>query len=316
MKFYREHNINPAASCLPMLVQIPIFFALYFVLKDFEKKVLTRRSTRTPISAGCTSSRTSPNNVTTHWSGYLLVADLHGQPDLVDVLHVDDDGPDAADPVHGPAARLRLLHLERQHVLPGGAAPLLGDDEPVDGRPGAGDAPARAADGGARAAEALVAHAARGGGPKSDGDGNGGSPAQPNGPPPAPAAPRRVKRKKRAQALAHGGRGDGRDRRRGQVGGACASSSGVHPGLDKGRVRFQVVSEGERGLLGVGYSPARVIAAPGRSSSEEPARRGRGAGARGADRGEPRARPGRDALRARGRRGRVRDADRRAISAG
>jgi spoIIIJ-associated protein len=32
------------------------------------------------------------------------------------------------------------------------------------------------------------------------------------------------------------------------------------PGLDKSAVRFQVVSEGERGLLGVGYSPARVIA--------------------------------------------------------
>jgi spoIIIJ-associated protein len=33
-----------------------------------------------------------------------------------------------------------------------------------------------------------------------------------------------------------------------------------YPGLDKGSVRFQVVSEGERGLLGVGYAPARVIA--------------------------------------------------------
>ena len=32
------------------------------------------------------------------------------------------------------------------------------------------------------------------------------------------------------------------------------------PGLDKAAVRFQVVSEGERGLLGVGYSPARVVA--------------------------------------------------------
>jgi len=32
------------------------------------------------------------------------------------------------------------------------------------------------------------------------------------------------------------------------------------PGLDKGAVRFEVVSEGERGLLGVGYAPARVIA--------------------------------------------------------
>jgi spoIIIJ-associated protein len=34
----------------------------------------------------------------------------------------------------------------------------------------------------------------------------------------------------------------------------------VAPGLDKSSVRFQVVSEGERGLLGVGYTPARVIA--------------------------------------------------------
>ena len=32
------------------------------------------------------------------------------------------------------------------------------------------------------------------------------------------------------------------------------------PGLDKASVRFQVVAEGERGLLGVGYTPARVVA--------------------------------------------------------
>lgn len=34
----------------------------------------------------------------------------------------------------------------------------------------------------------------------------------------------------------------------------------VAPGLDKSAVRFEVVSEGERGLLGVGYAPARVVA--------------------------------------------------------
>lgn len=34
----------------------------------------------------------------------------------------------------------------------------------------------------------------------------------------------------------------------------------LSPGLDKSAVRFQVVSEGERGLLGVGYTPARVVA--------------------------------------------------------
>jgi spoIIIJ-associated protein len=35
----------------------------------------------------------------------------------------------------------------------------------------------------------------------------------------------------------------------------------LRPGLDRAAVRFQVVAEGERGLLGVGYTPARVIAA-------------------------------------------------------
>ena len=32
------------------------------------------------------------------------------------------------------------------------------------------------------------------------------------------------------------------------------------PNLDRDRVEFEVVSEGERGLLGVGYTPARVVA--------------------------------------------------------
>jgi spoIIIJ-associated protein len=32
------------------------------------------------------------------------------------------------------------------------------------------------------------------------------------------------------------------------------------PGLDRNAVRFEVLSEGERGLLGVGYTPAQVVA--------------------------------------------------------
>jgi spoIIIJ-associated protein len=34
----------------------------------------------------------------------------------------------------------------------------------------------------------------------------------------------------------------------------------LHPGIDKSSVRFEVLTEGERGLLGVGYAPARVVA--------------------------------------------------------
>ena len=37
MKFYKENQINPAASCLPLLAQFPVFIALYFVLRSFSK---------------------------------------------------------------------------------------------------------------------------------------------------------------------------------------------------------------------------------------------------------------------------------------
>jgi spoIIIJ-associated protein len=43
------------------------------------------------------------------------------------------------------------------------------------------------------------------------------------------------------------------------------------PGVDRERVRFEVVSEGERGLLGVGYTPARVVAAAEAPDGADPA---------------------------------------------
>jgi YidC/Oxa1 family membrane protein insertase len=42
MKFYRENKINPASSCLPILFQIPVFLALFFVLKNFERDVFPK----------------------------------------------------------------------------------------------------------------------------------------------------------------------------------------------------------------------------------------------------------------------------------
>jgi len=37
MKFYKENNINPASSCLPLVAQFPVFIALFYVLKNFSK---------------------------------------------------------------------------------------------------------------------------------------------------------------------------------------------------------------------------------------------------------------------------------------
>lgn len=34
MKLYKEHKVNPLGSCLPILIQLPVFIALYYVLRD------------------------------------------------------------------------------------------------------------------------------------------------------------------------------------------------------------------------------------------------------------------------------------------
>lgn len=33
-ELYQEHKINPAGGCLPILIQLPILYALFFVLRD------------------------------------------------------------------------------------------------------------------------------------------------------------------------------------------------------------------------------------------------------------------------------------------
>jgi YidC/Oxa1 family membrane protein insertase len=72
MRFYRENSINPAASCLPIVVQIPIFISLYYVLRDFEKDVLKVKYPGSDVGW----LNVVPNitdNITSHWSGWLLV---------------------------------------------------------------------------------------------------------------------------------------------------------------------------------------------------------------------------------------------------
>ncbi|HEX3807761.1 MAG TPA: YidC/Oxa1 family membrane protein insertase [Gaiellaceae bacterium] len=67
-KFYKENNINPAASCLPMLAQFPIFIALYFTLKHFA------RGAHPEITGTWLGIVHLDKKATDHWSGYLLLA--------------------------------------------------------------------------------------------------------------------------------------------------------------------------------------------------------------------------------------------------
>jgi YidC/Oxa1 family membrane protein insertase len=38
MGFYREHKVNPFASCLPLLLQLPVFISLFYMLRTDLKK--------------------------------------------------------------------------------------------------------------------------------------------------------------------------------------------------------------------------------------------------------------------------------------
>jgi YidC/Oxa1 family membrane protein insertase len=71
MAFYRENKVNPLASCLPLLLQIPIFIGLFFVLRDFDDEVYPEYPGSDLGFLGFVPSITEP--LTSHWSGYLLL---------------------------------------------------------------------------------------------------------------------------------------------------------------------------------------------------------------------------------------------------
>ena len=183
MKFYKENNINPAASCLPLLAQFPVFIALYFTLKHDTKHITGLVAARRPEHLGQGDRPLV---------GLRAARDLRGLADRLDVLHGRDDGQDAAEDHDGPAARLPHGRL----ALPDRPDPLLDDDEPLDGRPGPRHAAARAE---ARAGAALrrrrrrSARRATRRRPAAAGS-RRPPPSRPT-PKPPPAQPRRVKKK-------------------------------------------------------------------------------------------------------------------------
>jgi YidC/Oxa1 family membrane protein insertase len=70
MKFYRENSINPAASCLPMLAQFPVFIALYYALRNFSREPATLHP------GGLSFLHFIPSiaeKTTSHWGGFVLL---------------------------------------------------------------------------------------------------------------------------------------------------------------------------------------------------------------------------------------------------
>ena len=66
MKLYQEHKVNPFGSCLPLLLQMPVFIALFYLLRADLRRHLPNTQTEKPcdeVNLGPptgSSSRTSP----------------------------------------------------------------------------------------------------------------------------------------------------------------------------------------------------------------------------------------------------------------
>ncbi len=52
MALYKKHGTTPVSSCLPLLVQMPIFFALFSVLNDVSQARQQRSGRRGPAHPG------------------------------------------------------------------------------------------------------------------------------------------------------------------------------------------------------------------------------------------------------------------------
>jgi YidC/Oxa1 family membrane protein insertase len=55
MKLYQEHKVNPLASCLPLLIQMPVFFIMYRVLHGLSRTVTCVANTTNVACNGITT---------------------------------------------------------------------------------------------------------------------------------------------------------------------------------------------------------------------------------------------------------------------
>ena len=70
MKFYKEKNINPASSCLPLAAQIPVFIGLFYTLRAFAREPHFKHP------GSLSWLHFVPNiaqHANSHWSGYVLL---------------------------------------------------------------------------------------------------------------------------------------------------------------------------------------------------------------------------------------------------
>ena len=299
MKFYKENKINPYASCLPIVFQIPIFIALFFVLRDFDEEVYPRFE-ETTLEWLNLVDITEPTK--DGWGPLLLVVYVISQLTSTYLMSTS---------MQSAAQRWLIMLLPIVFIpfilsFPSGLMIYWLTTNLWTTGQGHRHAPSDAA---TRAStQAVEPDSAEGGGaaePAAAGDGDGdAAPTTGSARPHRPAAPRQAQARRREKAMSDGANGT-RVEATGETVGeakwtALRELEQLVPGLDRETVQFDVLSEGERGLLGVGFTPARVVATVPEAARNGVGReRGGGVGSRVRPAHRRRDRGGRDGLRGR-----------------
>ena len=75
MKFYRENNVNPLGSCLPLLLQLPVFISLYYMLRQSLRTDICPAIQRAHNHGVLSNAHTVPCGAG-HGAGFLFIPDL------------------------------------------------------------------------------------------------------------------------------------------------------------------------------------------------------------------------------------------------
>jgi YidC/Oxa1 family membrane protein insertase len=77
MKFYREHGVNPFGACLPLLLQLPVFVSLFYMLRtDLKKRICGPALRAHGIVSSKAIEKATCNQVAPHAAKFLFLPDI------------------------------------------------------------------------------------------------------------------------------------------------------------------------------------------------------------------------------------------------
>jgi YidC/Oxa1 family membrane protein insertase len=76
MKFYQENKVNPFGSCLPLVMQLPVFFSLFYMLRKDLKVDICPGIADYAVKHGTTVTHVTCNQVDPGSASFLFIDDL------------------------------------------------------------------------------------------------------------------------------------------------------------------------------------------------------------------------------------------------